>query len=161
MEIEMKSTATSDICFYKANDKPYGAFSNLFRRTMWFEEKLFASAEHAYQFGKARNEKTAWWLMEAPSPSLLAMAAHGLPIYEVASDWTEQRRPRMRAVVEAKFTQHADLADILLSTEDRRIVETGTVNNAVNRRWGEVNGKGENWLGLILMEVRELLRATP
>jgi predicted NAD-dependent protein-ADP-ribosyltransferase YbiA (DUF1768 family) len=35
-----------------------------------------------------------------------------------------------------------------------RLVEAGTTDNEVNRRWGEVNGKGQNWLGLILMEIR-------
>jgi len=28
------------------------------------------------------------------------------------------------------------------------------VNNAVNRLWGEVDGKGENMLGVMLMELR-------
>jgi hypothetical protein len=28
----------------------------------------------------------------------------------------------------------------------------------VNRLWGEVNGKGQNMLGILLMEVREQLR---
>jgi hypothetical protein len=35
-----------------------------------------------------------------------------------------------------------------------RLVEAGTVNNAVNRLWGEVDGKGENMLGVMLMELR-------
>ena len=33
-------------------------------------------------------------------------------------------------------------------------MEAGTVNNAVNRLWGEVDGKGENMLGVMLMELR-------
>jgi hypothetical protein len=64
----------------------------------------------------------------------------------------------MRRVVEAKFLQHADLAATLLLTGDARIVEAATVDNEVNRRWGEVNGVGTNWLGLILMEVRGAIR---
>lgn len=28
------------------------------------------------------------------------------------------------------------------------------MNNAVNRLWGEVDGKGENMLGVMLMELR-------
>jgi hypothetical protein len=64
----------------------------------------------------------------------------------------------MRRVVGAKFRQHVDLAEILLSTGDATIIECGTVDNEVNRRWGMVSGKGENWLGKILMDVREELR---
>jgi hypothetical protein len=46
----------------------------------------------------------------------------------------------------------------LLGTGSQRLVEAGTTNNAVNRFWGEVDGKGENTLGKLLMELREELR---
>ena len=39
------------------------------------------------------------------------------------------------------------------------MVEAATVDNAVNRLWGEVNGKGKNKLGELLMEVRAEIRA--
>jgi len=38
-------------------------------------------------------------------------------------------------------------------------VESATVDNAVNRLWGEVNGVGKNKLGELLMEVRAELAA--
>jgi predicted NAD-dependent protein-ADP-ribosyltransferase YbiA (DUF1768 family) len=64
----------------------------------------------------------------------------------------------MRNVLIAKFTQHEDLRDILLSTGKARLVESATVKNSVNLEWGEVNGKGQNKLGILLMEVRSLLK---
>jgi ribA/ribD-fused uncharacterized protein len=148
----------SEIRFYRASERPWGAFSNLYRRVMLFEGQSFPTAEHAYQFGKARRPEVAQWLMAAPSPSLLAMAAHGLYSWDIAPGWSRNRLGRMRDVVNAKFTEHADLRDLLLSTGDARIVECATVDNEVNRRWGEVNGRGENWLGRILMETRDRLR---
>jgi hypothetical protein len=60
----------------------------------------------------------------------------------------------MRQVLRAKFDQHPDLREILLGTGQARLVEAGTVNNAVNRLWGEVKGVGRNMLGIILMELR-------
>ncbi|MCG8425728.1 MAG: NADAR family protein, partial [Chromatiales bacterium] len=65
------------IRFYRANEKPYGAFSNLYRREIEFEGEVFPTAEHAYQAGKARKESVRNWILAAPSPSLVAMAAHG------------------------------------------------------------------------------------
>ena len=64
------------------------------------------------------------------------------------------------AVIEPNFLSKNGfmISKILLSTGEKRIVETATVDNEVNRRWGEVNGVGQNWLGLILMEVRAELR---
>lgn len=149
-----------EIRFYRANEKPYGAFSNLFRRPIVFEERMFATAEHAYQAGKARRREVREWLMAAPSPALLAMAAHGLYQWDITPAWSRIKFDRMRAVLHAKFTQHADLADLLLGTADARLIETATVDNAVNRLWGEVEGKGgQNMLGIMLMEVRDKLAA--
>lgn len=149
----------TEIQFYRANEKPYGAFSNLFQRAIRFEGEEFPTAEHAYQAGKARKKKVRDWILNAPSPGLVAMAAHGLYTWDIVPDWSKIKYDRMRSVLRAKFSQHEDLREILLSTDEARLVEAGTVNNAVNRTWGEVNGKGQNMLGLMLMELRAEFRA--
>lgn len=146
-----------EIRFYRASEKPYGAFSNLFRRSIEFEGEIFQTSEHAYQAGKARKPQVKQWLMQAPSPSLLAMAAHGLYYWDVAPGWSRTKYDRMRGVLRAKYTQHQDLRELLLSTGTSRLVETATVDNEVNRLWGEVNGVGKNMLGVLLMELREEL----
>lgn len=147
-----------EIRFYRASEKPFGAFSNLYRREIEFEGETFATSEHAYQAGKARKPAVRKWLMEAPSPALLAMAAHGLYYWDVAPGWSTSKFYRMRAVLRAKFTQHPDLLALLLGTGEARLVETATVDNEVNRLWGEVNGVGRNMLGQLLMELRAELR---
>ncbi|MCA0357494.1 MAG: NADAR family protein [Proteobacteria bacterium] len=147
-----------EIRFYRANEKPYGAFSNLYRREIEFEGDVYRTSEHAYQAGKARKPEVKAWLMAAPSPALLAMAAHGLYYWDVAPGWSKTKFDRMRRILRAKFTQHADLAELLLSTGQARLVESATEDNAVNRLWGEVNGVGQNMLGVMLMELREQLR---
>ncbi len=143
--------------FYRANEKPYGAFSNLFRRGVEFEGTIFPTAEHAYQAGKATRASVRDWILSAPSPALAAMAAHGLYTWEVVPNWAEIKFNRMRNILAAKFSQHEDLAQLLLSTGKAKLIESGRVDNAVNRLWGEVNGRGENMLGLMLMEVRDQL----
>ncbi|MER9351990.1 NADAR family protein [Mesorhizobium sp. M0514] len=152
-------TVVAEIRFYRASEKPYGIFSNLFRRPIEFEGDVFPTSEHAYQAGKARKPEVRKWLMQAPSPALLAMAAHGLYYWDVAPGWSKTKFDRMRRVLEAKFTQHPDLRDRLLSTGDLRLVEAATVDNEVNRLWGEVNGVGQNMLGTLLMELRAKLRS--
>lgn len=148
-----------EIRFYRASEKPYGPFSNLFRRPIYFEGETFATSEHAYQAGKARKPEVKKWLMDAPSPALLAMAAHGLYYWDVAPGWSKSKFDRMRAVLLAKFTQHEDFRELLLSTGSARLVESATTDNAVNRLWGEVDGKGKNMLGIMLMEIRDHLRS--
>jgi ribA/ribD-fused uncharacterized protein len=144
----------SEIRFYRSNDKPYGAFSNLFRRPIVFEGREYPTAEHAYQAGKARREAVREWILSAPSPSLVAMAAHGLYTWDIVPNWTQIKFDRMRSVLRSKFSQHEDLRALLLETGEARLVEVSRTNNPVNRVWGEVNGKGLNMLGVLLMEVR-------
>ena len=123
-----------------------------------FEGIIFPTSEHAYQAGKARKPEVRDWLLAAPSPALVAMAAHGLYVWDVHPDWSKTKFDRMRGVLYAKFTQHPKLKELLLSTGDKRLVEAATVDNAVNRLWGEVDGKGKNMLGVLLMELRDKLR---
>jgi hypothetical protein len=61
----------------------------------------------------------------------------------------------MRKAVLRKFETHADIREILLATGDGEIVE----NAPGDYYWGcGKDGSGKNMLGLILMEVREILR---
>jgi ribA/ribD-fused uncharacterized protein len=156
--IKIDSDGVEVIEFRRSNEKPFGIFSNLYPRPVMFEGLEFPSAEHAYQAGKARSESVRAWLLSAPSPSLLAMAAHGLYSWDVVPNWAQIKYERMRAVLRAKFTQHADMREVLLSTGSTRLVETASVDNKVNREWATVNGKGQNMLGVLLMEIREELR---
>jgi ribA/ribD-fused uncharacterized protein len=119
-----------------------------------FEGKHYATAEHAYQAGKARKPEVRDWILSAPSPALAAMAAHGLYTWDVTPNWVEIKFDRMRRVLRAKFDQHPALREILINTGHARLVEAGTVSNAVNRLWGEVDGVGQNMLGVMLMELR-------
>jgi len=156
---EMNICSKNEIPFYRSNEKPFGALSNLYRRAIVFDGREYPTAEHAYQAGKARKEAVKEWILSAPSPALVAMAAHGLYSWDIVSDWSTIKFDRMRRVLRAKFTQHDDLRELLLSTGDARLVEAAKTDNAVNRLWGEVNGKGKNMLGMLLMELRDDLRA--
>lgn len=149
----------AEIRFYRSNERPYGAFSNLYRRPVELDGVVYPTAEHAYQAGKARKPAVREWLMSAPSPALLAMAAHGLYYWDITPGWSTSKFDRMLRVLLAKFSQHEDLKQLLLSTGNARLVESATIDNEVNRLWGEVNGVGRNMLGTLLMEVRQQLRA--
>ncbi len=60
----------------------------------------------------------------------------------------------MFMAVLCKFTQHADLAEKLLATGDA-VLEEG--NNWGDEFWGVVDGRGMNWLGTLLMTVRDMI----
>lgn len=147
----------TEIRFYRANEKPYGVFSNLYRCTVLLEGIEYPTAEHAYQAGKALKPEVRDWILAAPTPALCAMAAHGLYKWDVRPDWAKIKFKRMYDVLVAKFVQHDDLRKTLMDTGAARLVEAGTTDNAVNRLWGEVDGRGKNMLGVLLMQVRNEL----
>ena len=57
----------------------------------------------------------------------------------------------MYEVCRAKFMQHSDLKEQLLSTGSVQLVEGNDWND---REWGVCNGEGKNKLGKILMRIR-------
>jgi len=70
------------------------------------------------------------------------------------SDWESVKDDIMKAALIAKFSQHTNLRNLLLSTGSSYIVER-TKND---RYWGDGgDGSGQNKLGLFLMEVRSML----
>lgn len=61
----------------------------------------------------------------------------------------------MRECCRAKFTQHEELTQFLLQTEDNKIVEA----SPRDAYWGTgKDGRGKNRLGIILMEIRKEIR---
>lgn len=153
------------VTFYRASDKPYGAFSNLARFSVTLNGRRFPTAEHAYQYAKPRDPKVREWLMAAPSPALLAKTAHQLTRpWEVMPGWSARKVDRMRTVLEAKFMQHHILEVLLRSTGGFTIVENGTIDDDAGRFWGCVHKKPlegctcKNTLGKLLMELRDDFR---
>jgi ribA/ribD-fused uncharacterized protein len=70
-------------------------------------------------------------------------------------DWRDVRLDIMRRADFAKFSQHPQLAALLISTGEAEIVEDTSLDDF----WGiGPDGAGANWAGRILMEVREQLR---
>ena len=69
--------------------------------------------------------------------------------------WHETKLKVMEWVVKQKFTQHKILADILLATGDKVLVE----HTRFDKFWGDGgNGQGNNHLGKVLMRVRSSIR---
>ena len=73
---------------------------------------------------------------------------------KLRKDWDSYKFKVMNWAVREKF-KDPKLAQMLLDTGDQELIEGNWWNDIV---WGVCNGKGENHLGRILMEVRRELR---
>ena len=73
---------------------------------------------------------------------------------KLRSDWDSKKLEVMNWAVRQKFKDET-LANLLLSTGDQELIEGNWWRDYF---WGVCNGKGENHLGKILMDVREELK---
>jgi len=143
-----------EIRFYRASGK-YGFLSNLFKCPVHYDDKDFTCSEAAYQYGKPVRTEVAEWLISAPSPHLIAAAAHALFSFDIAPDWNKIKVDRMRDILREKFTQNKNLQKLLLDTGNVILIE----DSKTDAFWGVgKNGDGKNTLGTLLMEVRDDLR---
>ena len=70
---------------------------------------------------------------------------------KLRTDWESVKIVVMRNVLRCKFSQNPELKAKLIATGDSKLEEG---NNHGDRIWGTVNGKGQNHLGKLLMEIR-------
>lgn len=141
------------IIFYRTTGQ-YGFLSNLYPCEVLIDGKMFISAEHAYQYAKPNKQAIKDYIQIAPLPRLAAIVGHGLFMYDVTYDWALIKVERMRQVLESKFSNEV-LRKKLLETGDAVLIE-GSKTDAF---WGTgKRGAGKNMLGILLMELREILR---
>jgi ribA/ribD-fused uncharacterized protein len=73
---------------------------------------------------------------------------------KVRKDWDDKKLEFMNWAVREKF-KNETLSEMLISTGDQELIEGNWWKDYF---WGVCNGKGENHLGKILMQVREELK---
>lgn len=69
--------------------------------------------------------------------------------------WEHARTAVMAGLLRAKYTQHPDLAEILLATGDATVI----YDDSASGFWGNATGQGRNWSGRLLELVRSELQA--
>jgi ribA/ribD-fused uncharacterized protein len=130
----------------------YRFLSNFFEAELKWSGRRYPTAEHAYQAAKATNEKDMNFVIRQKTPGAAKRAGQHVTLRK---DWEEVKYKIMKEIVKAKFEQNDDLKQLLLRTQDAYIEEGNDWNDKI---WGTVNGRGQNLMGKILMEVRTELR---
>ena len=141
------------IKFYKTKD-PYGFMGNFFKARFFVYGRWWSFVEAPYQAQKTfvqEEQDAIWAVVKANDSRLLGQKVTMRP------DWDQVKRQVMKECVLAKFLQHPDLRKQLMATGDEELIEDTTTTN--DTYWGcGTNGDGQNNLGKILMEIRDLLR---
>lgn len=127
---------------------------NDFPAEIVFGGESYASVLHAY-----------WALsaVDASDRTRIRDAASGGEAHDLGgrathrSEWPDVRLAVMAEILRAKFTQHPDLARVLVSTGDARISYTGFSDSPF---WRDVRDhRGRNWMGRLLELTRSELVA--
>lgn len=135
------------------HEEPYQFLSNFYEAPVEFDGLTFGTNEAAFQAQKCMTpEEKVQFTTFSPGKSK-GVGRH----VQLRPDWEAVKFDLMEQIVRAKFTQHPELADKLIATGEKVIVE--------GNHWGDTcwgvdtrTGQGENHLGRILMKVREELK---
>ena len=145
---------TEIINFYLVHEK-FGEFSNFAPYPIELDGKTWPTSEHYFQAQKfvGTEHEEAVRLEVSPMQAAKMGRDRKRPL---RPDWDAVKDDIMRSAVRAKFAQHPELQALLRATGDAILVEH-TKNDAY---WGDGgDGTGQNKLGRILVEIRELLGA--
>jgi ribA/ribD-fused uncharacterized protein len=108
---------------------------------------VYPSTEAAYQAAKTRdpNERLAFTSASASAAKALGRAVTLRP------GWEKMKEEVMLACLRQKFKRHP-YREKLIATGTAKLIEG---NHWGDTYWGVCNGKGENRLGELLMQVRD------
>jgi len=133
----------------------YEFLDNFYPSEMIIDSVRYPTVEHFFQSQKMLLKKDAVEVAKAKSPADAKVLGNNLTMRD---DWADVRYDVMLRGVREKFKAFPELAKRLIETEDVYIEEGNIWHDNI---WGncicpecrEVRGK--NWLGEILMKVRE------
>jgi ribA/ribD-fused uncharacterized protein len=134
-------------------DGRYGFLSNFYPAEITYGHLTGPTLEHVYQACKAKFSPTARTILDCKTAAQAKRKGRNVVLRD---DWTEETRIRvMLDLLRLKFAI-PDLRRQLLATNNLWIVEGNTWNDTF---WGMCRGKGKNHLGVLLMMVRNEIRA--
>jgi ribA/ribD-fused uncharacterized protein len=132
-------------------DGEYEWASNFHAHRIFYRGHWYDTSEHAYQCEKTLVPEERKMIRNASTPGKAKRLARKIAL---RPDWDEVKLGAMLEIVTIKF-QDPELREKLLSTGDEELVEG---NHWGDTFWGVCNGVGENWLGRILMFIRDEIR---
>lgn len=130
---------------------PYRVFSNLYRAEFTLDGKTYPSVEHYVQsmkFTGSDDEYAERIRLQKNAAMVVGMSRS--KEHPVRADWEDVKMEYARKGLAAKFAAHPELKKLLEKS-------TGEIEyeSTVDSYWGiGADGKGENQLGVLLMELR-------
>jgi len=131
----------------------YAFLSNFYPCTIKWSGMVFPSSEHMFMSFKSDDPDWKRTCQKNLKPGEIKAAGRKVAL---RPDWEQIKYQAMYDSVLYKFWQNEDLKTKLLATGNQNLIEG---NHWGDKVWGMDNKtwEGENYLGRILMQVREVL----
>lgn len=128
----------------------YRPLSNYHLESFVWSERVWPASENAYQAAKRTNREEWGMFLTATPAKSKALGKTGT----LRPDWEQVKENIMLSILWAKFTGCPIARGVLKDTGSAYLEETNWWNDRV---WGVCRGEGQNRLGLLLMQVRDVL----
>jgi hypothetical protein len=115
--------------------------------------RCYRTAEHAFHAHKSIFVADREAIAACKTPAQAKAVGRSV---RLRGNWEAGKYQVMQRVVSEKFAQHPELAKQLVATGNALLVEGNTWGDTT---WGVCADQGQNWLGKILMQVREEIKA--
>lgn len=129
----------------------YRFLSNFWKCPIEYEGVLYPTVEHAYQAAKTTIPGERKTIREAVSPGVAKKLGRKVTL---RANWEQVKLSTMLDLLRLKFADPY-LRAKLLNTLTAELIEG---NYWGDRYWGVCDGRGENHLGRLLMQVRDEVR---
>jgi len=126
--------------------------SNMYLVDIHYKGIDFNSVEQAYQYQKTTSDREGLKVLRCSDPKKVKGIAKGFKF--IREDWNDVRLNIMYNLLWIKFN-NPQLREALLLTDGYELVEG---NGWGDEFWGVCDGVGENYLGKLLMKVRDKLK---
>jgi ribA/ribD-fused uncharacterized protein len=132
----------------------YNYLSNFYSVQVELDGVTYPSVEHAYQAAKTLDHQARQVIREAPTAGKAKRAGQQV---QMRSDWEQVKVDVMRSLLRQKF-ENETLAGRLQATKGEMLVEGNWWHDNF---WGDcscskcASKPGLNWLGRLLMEIRD------
>lgn len=134
---------------------PYRFLSNFYPSIVDLDGVAYPTVEHAYQAAKTTDWDEQKAIRDSATPGAAKRAGRHV---KIRPEWEDIKLSVMKVLVIRKFRNSHKLMKLLLGTKPHALVEGNRWHDTF---WGrcycsKCNGSGENHLGRILMEIRDI-----
>ena len=151
---QIKNLYMNDAIYFLSKADQYYEFSNFHTAPIEIDGKIWYSTEAYFQAMKFPDNPNYQEIIRREKDTKIVKKLGSTINIKLRDDWENVKDQIMERAIDAKFTQHNNLKNLLLSTNNRLLIE----NNKNDNYWAIGNGNGLNKLGIMLCNLRERLK---